>query len=146
MLSISNLTQQKIDEGFFENIVQTFAKVMKIKEPVEISLVLVGPGRIKKLNYQYRKKNRVTDVLSFPYQLTKKEFVESPDKIKQLGEIVICLARVKKQAKRLERDFRKELALVFVHGLLHLLGYDHQSKEQAEKMKEMEERILKELK
>ena len=95
------------------------------KEEAGLSIALVGQGRIRELNKKYRGKNRATDVLAFPGD--------------GLGEIVICLREVKKNAKRYRSNSEKELARVLIHGVLHLLGYDHEKSEQAaEKMREKE--------
>ncbi|MFH1461318.1 MAG: rRNA maturation RNase YbeY, partial [Patescibacteria group bacterium] len=74
------------------------------------------------------------------------EFIEAPDGIKRLGEIIICYPRAKKQSKQIGHSLEKELTILLIHGILHLLEYDHEKdKAEAEKMKEMEERILTEV-
>lgn len=141
MLEITNLTQNLIDENFFKEI----AKYVLEKEKKQgiISLVLVGPGRIKKLNKEYRKKNKVTDVLSFP---AKEEVPVQDKEIKNfLGEIVICLRVIKKTSKRENIPFEEELARVFIHGILHILGYEHHSPEKEKIMLEKQEQYLKEI-
>jgi probable rRNA maturation factor len=95
---------------------------------------LVGQGRISELNRRYRGKNRVTDILAFP----NKEI--------GLGEIVICLREVKKNAKKYGLTFEKELSKVLIHGILHLLGYNHEeSEKEAERMRKKEEYYLLEM-
>jgi probable rRNA maturation factor len=169
MLEIHNFTQNEIDEKFFQWVAEVVLKVVGKEEPdlnllkseTEISLAVVGDGRMRKLNKMYRGKNRVTDVLAFdnksviPYlakafpRLKKGqdlEFIEPPDGIKRLGEVIICYPRAKKQAKRLGHSLEKELTILLIHGILHLLGYEHEKGgTEAEKMKEMEEKILKQL-
>ncbi len=161
MLEIHNFTQNEIEEKFFQKIAKVVLKVAGVKEDAEISLAIVGDGRIRRLNKMYRGSNRVTDVLAFgdktvlPYlakafpRLKKGEdinFIEAPDGIKRLGEVIICYPRAKKQAKRLGHSLEKELTILLIHGILHLLGYDHeQGGEEAEKMKKMEEKILAEI-
>ena len=173
MLEIHNFTQNKINEKFFQKIAEA---VLKEVDPstgsghkdAEISLAIVGDGRIRKLNKMYRGRNRVTDVLAFenksiisylskafprlsakggPASGWKKEnieFIEPPDNIKRLGEIIICYPRAKKQAKRLDHSLEKELTILLIHGILHLLGYEHEKGgQEEEKMKEMEDKILK---
>ncbi|MCD6429460.1 rRNA maturation RNase YbeY [bacterium] len=141
MLEITNLTTNLIDEEFLKKI----ADLVLTKEGKEgvVSLVLVGPGRIKQLNKKYRGKNKVTDVLSFG-QAAESEFKEIQDE-NFLGEIVICLRAVKKTAKREGSTFEKELARVLIHGILHLLGYDHKKPEQAQIMEEKQNKYLQEL-
>ena len=145
MLEINNLTTTKIDENFLKEIAKIVLKGEK-KEG-NISLALIGPNRMRKLNKKYRGKNRVTDVLAFEEKgLTPQPWSQELQKVQGLGEIVICLREVKKNSKRLNEPFEKELARVFLHGILHLLGYDHEkSEEESEKMKEKEEKYLKEI-
>ncbi len=158
MLEIHNFTQNEIDEELFQKAAKVALKEAKIDPKAEISLAIVGDGRIRRLNKMYRGKNRVTDVLSFadktvlPYLAKafprmKKgedmEFVNSPDGVNYLGEVIICYPRAKKQAKRLGHSLKKELAILLVHGILHLLGYDHEKDEkQAQEMEQIQERIL----
>jgi len=159
MLEIHNFTQNEIDEKAFQRVAEAVLKTVGVKDKTEISLAVVGDGRMRKLNKMYRGKNRATDVLAFgnksvlPYlaksfpRLKKKqevEFVEPPDGVKRLGEVIICYPRAKKQAKRLGHSLEKELTILLIHGILHLLDYDHEAGEQkAEVMKAMEEKILK---
>lgn len=112
MIEINNLTTNQIDKEFLKGVVKKVLKEENEKM-TELSIVLVGQGRIRELNKQYRKKNKVTDVLSFSYDGS--------------GEIVICLKEVKKNAKKYQSTFKKELARVLIHGLLHLLGHHHQA-------------------
>ena len=145
MLEINNLTTTKIDENFLKEIAKIVLKGEK-KEG-NISLAFIGPNRMRKLNKKYRNKNRVTDVLAFEEKgLVPQSWSQELQKVQGLGEIVICLREVKKNSKRLNEPFEKELARVFLHGILHLLGYDHEkSEEESKKMKEKEEKYLKEI-
>lgn len=82
-----------------------------------LSVSLVGPRKIKELNRKYRHKDSVTDVLSFPL---KEE--------KEMGDIFICSGQVKRQAKKIGISFEEELARMLTHGILHLVGYNHEKK------------------
>lgn len=108
-------------------------KHFKLKQG--ISIALVSPQEIQVLNKVYRHKNKVTDVLSFN--------LDSDD---LLGELVICLHKAKEQAKSHKKSLKEELQLLTVHGVLHLLGYDHELSE-AEYLKQeiMQNKILSEL-
>lgn len=146
MIEINNLTTISVDEDFLKKILNEALKGEKIKEEVELSLAFIGPGRMRKLNKKYRGKNRVTDVLAFPEsEVIFEKFKIGPlKKVKGLGEIVICLREVKKNAKRFSTTFEKELATCLIHGLLHLLGYDHErSSKAAKEMEEKQEHYLK---
>jgi probable rRNA maturation factor len=134
-IEINNLTTNPVDEEFLKRVAEeVLVKEHPFKEGVpegNLSIALVGQGRMRKLNKKYRGKNRVTDVLAFP------------DSELGLGEIIICLREVKKNAKRFGTPFEKELARVLIHGILHLLGYDHEKSEtEAEKMRKKEDYYL----
>lgn len=164
MLEIRNLTQNEIDEKLFQKIAGATLKTLKIKDKIEISLALAGNGRIRRLNKMYRGKNRVTDVLSFgdksvlPYLARAfpkfknggppagGKFIEPPDKVKRLGEIVICYPQAKKQAKKAGHSLEKELAILLVHGIMHLAGYEHErGGKKEDEMREMEEKVLQKI-
>lgn len=99
----------------------------------EISLSFCTATEIQALNKQYREKDSVTDVLSFP------ALAEVPT----LGDIVICTSRAQEQASELGHSLKRELAFLFVHGLLHLLGYDHEISEDEERiMFDLQDQIL----
>jgi probable rRNA maturation factor len=129
MIGINNLTTIQIKEEFLRKVAKKVLEEEN-KEEADLSIALVGPGRIRALNKKYRKKNRVTDVLAFLGN--------------GLGEIVICLRQIKKNAKRFSSTFEKELARVLIHGILHLLGYNHEKTEkEAQKMREKEDYYLR---
>lgn len=148
MIEINNLTTVEVDEEFLQRIVNGVLKGEKIKDEIELSIALIGPGRMRKLNKQYRAKNRVTDVLAFPEsKVSFEKFKIGPlAKVKGLGEIVICPREVKKNAGRVNSGLDKELATVLIHGVLHLLGYEHEKGEkQAQEMEKKQEEYLDEL-
>lgn len=144
MVEINNLTEVKIKEDFVKEILD---KVLEQeKKQGNISVAFIGPKRMQKLNKKYRKKNRVTDVLSFSESqvLFENFFIRGLKKTKNLGEIVICLREIKKNAQRLNIIFDQELTRVLIHGTLHILGYDHEKNEkETMKMKKKEEEYLK---
>lgn len=115
-LEINNLTSDRVDKKFLNKLAEKIVKSLKIKIP-EISLVFVSAGRMKNLNRNYRGINQVTDVLSFDY-----------------GEIFICLAQAKKQARQMKHSLKKELATLLIHGILHLAGYDDKTKKDYRKL------------
>ena len=101
----------------------------------EISLLITDDETIRKYNKEYRNKDRATDVLSFPME---------DDII--LGDVAISFETAKRQSEEAEINIDREVAFLFIHGLLHLLGYDHEtSQEDEEEMFALQEKILKNL-
>lgn len=139
MVEINNLTNSIINEKFLEKVAKSVLRGEKQtclsagREKADLSIALVGQARIRELNKKYRKKNKATDVLAFlelkvPFQ-----------KMQALGEIIICPEEVSKNAKKFGFAFKKEIARVLIHGILHLLGYDHEkNKPAAQKMQDKE--------
>ena len=127
MIEINNLTSVPVDKNFLKKVAGKIIK--KEKKLLELSIALVGPAKIKKLNKEYRKKNKITDVLSFLYN--------------DAGEIVICPKLIKKNAGKYNSTFKYELTRVLIHGILHLLGENHEiSKKKAKKMEQKQEYYL----
>ncbi|MEK7065208.1 MAG: rRNA maturation RNase YbeY [Patescibacteria group bacterium] len=109
---------------------------------VTASIHLVGEKRIRELNKKYRKQNKVTDVLSFPLC----EIREIRDKRdKEIGDVFLCVPRIKKQAKEYGVCLEEEFCRMLTHGVLHLLGFDHKNKKEAKKMFDLQEQIVKKL-
>ena len=103
------------------------------------SVVLVDEKTIQDINRDYRNIDKITDVISFAFEDNdKKEY----NNIRILGEIYICIPRMKEQAIMYGHSEIRELAFLGVHGLLHLLGYDHMNKDDEEKMFGKQELIL----
>jgi rRNA maturation RNase YbeY len=110
----------------------------------ELSVVLAGDGEVVKLNRRYRKRNRTTDVLAFPLLEGVGPRKGPADKI-ALGDVVISVPQARRQAKENGVPLRREMALLLTHGILHLLGYDHETKAQEKRMFGLQERLLKKL-
>ena len=109
-------------------------KKFKITSNVqEISIFLTNNEKMRQLNLRFRKKNKPTDVLSFPINIVKK-------KIGYLGDIAISYEIVNKRSKT--SNFNYEFDKIWVHGYLHLLGYDHKKIREFEKMHKLEKKIL----
>ncbi len=106
----------------------------------ELSLMLVSDRRMRSLNRRYRKKDRPTDVLAFP--LREGRFSRFRGKL--LGDVVISVSTAKRQAAALGHSLRDEVTRLLVHGVLHLLGYDHERSERdASVMARREKTILR---
>ena len=116
-------------------LAQSFAKALKLSD-VELSLSLVRDPAIRKLKREYFGIDAATDVLSFPAG----DFPVGG--LRPLGDIVISLDTARRAAKELGTTLDRELALYLAHGLLHLLGLDHQSTAAARKMEHLERKLL----
>ena len=102
-------------------------------------LMFVGTKKIKDLNLKYRNKNKVTDVISLAYN---KPFLYQSKDINILGEIYIAYDVALKQAKKYNHSLKREICFLVLHGLLHLIGYDHMNLEDEKKMFGLQELIL----
>jgi probable rRNA maturation factor len=128
---------EKLRRAVFQNLSQKRPKHLKASQIKAlasrgcISVVLVSDKQIKKLNKEWRHKDYATDVLSFPMELTAPAFAEIPW---QLGEIVISVERALKQSEEYGHSFQREMAFLFVHGLLHVLGFDHEELKEEKEM------------
>ena len=119
-------------------------KILKIKDNYIIDLDFVTASKIKQINKKYRNIDKETDVLSFAFLELKKNEVKIISKAPQfLGEIIISTHKIEQQAKEFKHTFKYELAYLYLHGLLHLLGYDHVHNEREKKiMFTLEDKIL----
>lgn len=104
----------------------------------EICLSFCTESEIKDLNRNFRNKDSITDVLSFNFQ-----YLQNTGEIQPLGDVIICTARAQEQAWELGYTLRRELIFLFAHGILHLLGYDHETEEDAEKMFNLQKQVIK---
>jgi len=135
---------QDFSEEFFKNIFESALKHLKLdNKNVELGLQIITQQRSQELNNQYRHKDKPTDVLSFPLN---EHDLEEKHGILPLGDIFICFDVAKHQADEIKIPLSQEMARLAVHGLLHLLDYDHERSSEAEKeMIDLQENILKDL-
>jgi len=109
---------------------------------IEISVLFTDNEGIRQLNREYRGIDTPTDVLSFPLS-TPEELVQAPEETEVLlGDVVISVETAREQARQQGHSIKRESALLLTHGLLHLLGYDHGSEEERERMRQMESEVV----
>ena len=113
----------------------------------EVSVSFVSRDEIHRLNLEYRGVDRVTDVLSFPQYEGPEDIEETISMIGicEIGDVVICRDRAAQQAEEFGHSFERELIYLFVHSILHLLGYDHMQEDEKKVMRAREEEIMDEL-
>lgn len=126
--------------GFFKNelikeIVKDVVRKLREEGSFLIDVDIVSPSVIRKLNRNFRKKDKTTDVLSFE---TKDTEIVLPKGIKYLGNIILCPDFIERKSKEIGITPKREFAQALVHGLLHTLGYDHKNKKEEDKMNKKE--------
>ena len=124
------------DIDYLYKIIDNALLKLNIKES-SFTIVLSDDEEVRALNKYYRNIDKTTDVLSFEVNNSK------VFPINILGDIIISIPQMKKQAKEYQTGEQRELAFLVIHGLLHLLGYDHETKEDEEIMFKLQEELLK---
>ena len=130
---------------YLENKLRKARKTISVfkTKKLNFTLLLSGSNEIKKLNKKFRKKNKTTDVLSFPFYQKKKlyELIKKEKKTIYLGDIIINLNEIIKQGKK--QSFQIAFDKIWIHGLMHLLGYRHNSNRDFSLMQKIENKINK---
>ena len=111
----------------------------------EVSITLTNNEYIHKLNLEYRKIDRPTDVLSFALNESEEPDVEGGPDVNVLGDIIISVERANEQAEEYGHSLKREMAFLTVHGMLHLLGYDHMEEEERKEMEEEQRYVMEKL-
>jgi len=128
-------------EPFLTELVERGLLHTKNPVGVEISIAFVSRDEIQELNLRYRNIDEPTDVLSFPFSEPGTSSIAPAT----LGDIVICLEIAEEQAQRFGHSHKREVGFLTVHGLLHLLGFDHEAEEDEEEMRQLQREILGDL-
>lgn len=120
----------------------------EVKDRADISVTFLKSDKIQKLNNEYRGKDKTTDVLSFPMYESVEEIIEAEESMEgelALGDVVINKEQAAVQAEEYGHTYKREMVYLFVHSLLHLLGYDHEDKDGKKIMRKKEEEIMEEI-
>ena len=126
--------------NYLKKVIKRTLKHEGVKN-VCFSVIFVNEKEIQEINKEYRGIDKVTDVISFALEDNSNIVYNN---IRVLGDIYICIPRMLEQASSYGHSLKRELSFLTVHGLLHLLGYDHMEKEDEEKMFALQELILNE--
>ncbi|HLS34892.1 MAG TPA: rRNA maturation RNase YbeY [Bacillota bacterium] len=132
--------------GLLEMIKKMFSFIKHheaISTELEVTVSFVNDQDIQKLNKQYRAKDEPTDVLSFPIYEREELMLDSDVPI-LLGDIIISIDRAKEQSKVYKHSELREFTFLAVHGLLHLIGYDHDTEDREQEMFALQNKVLKE--
>lgn len=145
-IKYTHLNLEDFDEEFFKNLIKkiigTTKKELGLVNEYELSLLFTNNKKIKELNYKYRKINKETNVLSFSQNIGLNNIVK---KTIILGDIVLSLEKIKTESVIQSKKFKDHFSHIFLHGLMHLLGYQHEKKSEALLMEQIETRILSKL-
>lgn len=148
-VQIADEFADKVDVGFLRKLIERLLSNEGIQRRVEISLVITDDETIRQLNKLYRGIDEPTDVLSFPLQEKPRKrgarFVFPAENVIHLGDVVISFPRAVEQAKEYRHSLQREIGYLTVHGVLHLLGYDHKKRAEREQMRAKEESALADL-
>lgn len=139
LLSIDSGFERKVDSAALKELATTVLEAESVSG-AELGIVITHDERVRELNREYAGEDKTTDVLSFSLR-EGEEFV-SPDGVERLGEVIISYPTAERQAVEAGRPVEDEVAHLLVHGILHLLGYDHAEPEEEREMRAREEALL----
>ncbi len=129
------LSKQRLDHAF-----NVFVNTLELNAGCAVSLKVTDNTTIQKLNYQYRQIDAPTDVLSF-----ENDYIDPESGLRYLGDIVISFEKTLTQAQEANSNFMDEFEMLLIHGLLHLVGYDHSDKLEHAEMEQLQDKILIEI-
>lgn len=132
----------EVSQVFVEQAVGAVLASEGVSLEADLSVVLTDDVELAALNRQFRQIDEPTDVLSFGGGPGAAAFVSAPDEPPYLGDVIVSVARARVQAAEQEHGVKRELALLIVHGVLHLLGYDHATDQEQDQMWEKQDAIL----
>lgn len=145
-ISVKEDFRELINKDDMRKIVQQVLEIEKAPSPYEISIVFTDNETIHVLNRDYRGIDRATDVLSFCMASGEEKealpFILPPDDIVHLGEVIISYPQAAVQAAPQKHSIDMELTSLLIHGILHLLGYDHEDTSDEAKMQEREKQLF----
>ena len=135
------------EAGWLQSVAERVLVIQEAGSGVEMGLVIAGQERVQELNRTYRGKDEPTDVLAFS---SREEagadfppFVQPPDGVIHLGEVIVSYPQAVAQAEEHRHSAEKEIAILIIHGVLHLLGYEHDKPELESDMRARETEIMK---
>jgi probable rRNA maturation factor len=139
-----------LENEWLQKVVERPLVLENVPANIEISLVVTSQERIQELNREYRGKDRPTDVLSFSLSEQKGDeepltFIGPPDGMLHLGEVIISYPQARIQAQERGHSVKREMAILIIHGVLHILGYDHEKPAMEPAMTAREKEILEEI-
>ena len=146
MIKVNVLSEEKAwskkikkSQKFFDNICKKFPKKFRfLNKRAYLTLLLSNNKRIKDLNRKFRNKNKHTDILSFPFEQKKRNLKDI-----YLGDIIISFNYMNKTKNLNPKEFKQKTIKIFIHGFLHLIGYDHIKEKDYKKMLHVEQKVFR---
>jgi probable rRNA maturation factor len=132
----------RLDSRALRRLAARVLRAEGVLPPAEVDLVVADDETLRELNRRYRSLDEPTDVLSFGHDPSADSFVTPPDGVRRLGEVILSYPTAERQAREAGRSVQEEAAHLVVHGLLHLLSYDHADPEDERRMRAREEALL----
>jgi len=136
-----------LEVSWLESVAEKVLVAQGVDSRAELGLVIAGQEKVRQLNLSYLEKDEPTDVLAFSMLPEQPEgdlapFVAPPDGIQHLGEVIISYPQAVIQAEEHQHSIKREIAILIIHGVLHLLGYEHDKPELEREMKDREAEML----
>ena len=128
----------KKNYSYLDGVIKRTLEQEKVENAI-FSIIFVDEQEIQEINKEYRNIDKITDVISFAFEDNAKLVYND---FRVLGDIYVCIPRMIEQAREYGHSEKRELSFLTVHGLLHLLGYDHMEKEEEKEMFALQELIL----
>lgn len=144
-INFSNFDQEEMQN--IKKVYNVAEKQLQLPENLCVNIVMLKPTEIQNMNKKFRGVDRVTDVLSFPMLNNLTDLEKESDAVFgqiDIGDIYICKERATEQAQEYNHSLKRELCFLALHGLLHLLGYDHIKEEDEKIMFALQDKILNE--
>ena len=138
------LRKRKIFDLILSNVKKHTNTYLK-KKKLNLSILLTNDAEIKEINFKYRNLNKPTNVLSFRSKINENNYFKNTENEIHLGEIIISMEKIFSESKKNKIMFKDHFIHIFLHAMLHILGYDHETRNERKKMENIEISVLKNL-
>lgn len=147
---IEDGVETELDADWLRGVAEQVLVGENVGPDIELGLVVASQETVHELNRRYRQRDEPTDVLAFATMeeagADSPPFVTPPDGIRHLGEVIVSYQQAILQAQEQQHPVKREMAILIIHGVLHLLGYDHEAPEDEQQMRARETAVLSAIK